>query len=71
MDGQNWTPLYTDTPTPDFSSPLRVQPISFVSPQPVTARYVRVNAERTQSAPASYSGGAKNTWLFVDEILVH
>jgi len=71
MDGQNWTPLYTDTPTPDFSSPLRVQPISFVSPQPVTARYVRVNAERTQSAPASYSGGAKNTWLFVDEIRVH
>lgn len=71
MDGQNWTPLYTDTPAPDFSSPLRIQPISFTSPKPVTARYVRVNAERTQSAPASYSDGAKDTWLFVDEIRVH
>jgi hexosaminidase len=71
MDGQNWTPLYTNTPTPDFSSQLRIQPIGFMSPQPVTARYVRVNAERSQSAPASFSGGAKNTWLFIDEIRIH
>jgi hexosaminidase len=71
MDGQNWTPLYTDTPTPDFSSQLRIQPIDFVSSQPVTARYVRVNAERNPSAPASFSGGANDTWLFVDEIRVH
>lgn len=70
-DGQNWTPVYTDAPQPDFSSQLRIQRIDFTSPQPITARYVRVNAERNQSVPASFSDNAKDTWLFVDEIRVH
>jgi hexosaminidase len=71
MDGQNWTPVYTYAPEPDFSSPMRIQHVGFASSQPIAARYVRVNAERYLSLPASFSGDTKDTWLFVDEIQIH
>lgn len=70
-DGEHWTPLYTNAPAPDFTSSMRIQRIEFASPQPITARYVRVNAERNLSPPPTFPGGAKDTWLFVDEIQVH
>jgi hexosaminidase len=69
-DGQHWTKVYTDTPSTDVTSPLRIQPFEFNSAKPVTARYVRVEADRVSSVPAAYPHGAQDIWLFADEILV-
>jgi hexosaminidase len=70
-DGQHWTPLYVDTPKTDLSDDgqhrwlIRYQPA-----KAVTARYLRVVANRHTDLPADFPGGNKNTWLFVDEIRV-
>ena len=69
-DGKHWVQRYTDTPATDLSSPMRSQQIDFRSVKPIKARYVRIKAERPQSVPATFPEGAKNIWLFADEILI-
>ncbi|RDS86196.1 glycoside hydrolase family 20 protein [Dyella psychrodurans] len=69
-DGKHWTSLYTESLPPDVSSPTRLQRIGFHSGKPVTARYIRIKAERNTSLPAAFPRGADDTWLFADEILV-
>lgn len=69
-DGKHWSKLYTHTSDPGLSSPLQVQSFDFKSTTAVKARYVRVEAARPSSLPASFPDGAKNIWLFVDEIQV-
>ena len=70
-DGKHWTRLYSETPAADLSSAVqRMQQIIFKSTTPVSARYVRIEAEKSQASAAAFSGGNKNTWLFADEILI-
>jgi hexosaminidase len=69
-DGKHWTSLHVQPLLPDVVSPQRVQRVGFKSVKPVTARYVRIKAERNTSVPADFPQGANNTWLFADEILV-
>jgi hexosaminidase len=68
-DGQHWMKLYTSTPNADPTSE-RVQSYDFNAVKPVTARYIRVQAYKASSVPADFPNGAKNIWLFADEILV-
>jgi len=70
-DGQHWTPLYTESPMADLSATApRMQKIVFNAAKPVTARYIRISADRNDALPATFPDGAKNTWLFADEILI-
>jgi hexosaminidase len=69
-DGQHWTKVYGAVPMVDSSSPLHLQAFEFHSTKPVTARYIRINANRPTSLPASFPDGARNIWLFADEMLV-
>ncbi|GGA03597.1 glycoside hydrolase family 20 protein [Dyella caseinilytica] len=69
-DGQHWTKLYDGAPDMDVTSPLRLQSIDFRAAKPVTARYIRVDALRPSALPATFPDGAKNIWLFTDEIIV-
>ncbi|HUB90335.1 MAG TPA: family 20 glycosylhydrolase [Dyella sp.] len=69
-DGQHWTTLYTHTSTFDPALRDGVQRFRFQPPQPVTARYIRIEAEQRKTLPASFSGGAKDIWLFTDEMVV-
>jgi hexosaminidase len=69
-DGQRWQKLHSDTLNVDPSLPEHLQAVEFKSAKPVTARYIRVEAVRPASVPASFQDGAKNIWLFADEILV-
>ena len=48
----------------------RMQKIAFSTTKPVAARYIRISADRNDALPATFPGDAKNTWLFVDEILI-
>ena len=69
-DGKHWTKVYNDAPSVDVTSPLRLQQFEFSASRPVAARYIRVEADRISSVPATYANGAKDIWLFADEILV-
>ena len=69
-DGQHWTSLYSDTLNIDLASPARKLSLRFHSEQPVTARYIRIKATQRKSVPASFPDGAKDIWLFADEVLV-
>jgi hexosaminidase len=69
-DGQHWTKVYTTAPSVDVSSPSRLQSFEFTSAKPITARYIQIKANRASSEPGSYANGAKDIWLFADEILV-
>lgn len=69
-DGQHWTSLYSDSLAIDLASPARKQSIRFHSEQPVTARYIRIKATQQKSVPAEFPNGAKDIWLFADEVLV-
>lgn len=69
-DGRHWTKLYTNTPTADITSPLRLQQFEFNAAKPVTARYVRIEADKVSSLPAGFPDNANDIWLFADEILV-
>ncbi|MFC3653479.1 family 20 glycosylhydrolase [Dyella humi] len=69
-DGQHWTSLYSNTLNIDLASPARKLSLRFHSEQPVTARYIRIKATQRKSLPASFPDGAKDIWLFADEVLV-
>jgi hexosaminidase len=69
-DGQRWQKLHADTLNVDPSLPEHLQAVEFKSVKPITARYIRVEAVRPTSLPASFPNGADNIWLFADEILV-
>lgn len=71
LDGKRWTQLYADEPSADLSDakPL-LRRIEFSAMKPVVARYIRIEADKAGSLPATFPGGNKNTWLFADEILV-
>lgn len=69
-DGQHWTTVYTNAPA--FDSALRVgtRRFRFQSQQPMTARYIRIEADQYKTLPAAFSDEAKDVWLFSDEIVV-
>jgi hexosaminidase len=69
-DGKHWTSLHVQPLMTDVVSAQRLQRVGFTSVKPVTARYIRVKAERNTSLPADFPHGANDTWLFADEILV-
>ena len=69
-DGQQWTSLYSNSSSADLSSPARKQSFRFHSEQPVTARYIRIKATQHKTLPENFSNGAKDIWLFTDEVLV-
>jgi hexosaminidase len=69
-DGQHWTSLYSDNLSIDLATSARKQSVRFHSEQPVVARYLRIRATQQKSVPAGFSGGAKNIWVFSDEMLV-
>ena len=70
-DGQHWTSLYNDTVSVDFASAGRHHVFRFHSDKPVTARYVRIQGTQCKTVPADFSNGAKDIWLFVDELVIH
>ena len=70
-DGKHWTTLDTEQPKADVTDlTTHVFQVAFKAGKPLDARYVRVVANRYAVLPAGFQGGAANTWLFVDEILV-
>jgi hexosaminidase len=69
-DGHHWTRLYTDTTSAEASSTEHLQAFEFKADKPVTGRYVRVEADQASSVPHDVPDGAKNIWIFADEILV-
>ena len=69
-DGQHWTSLYSDTLSVDLAAPAHKQALRFHSDQSVTARYIRIRATQHKTVPAEFPDGAKDTWLFADEVLV-
>jgi len=71
IDGQHWTTLQVDKPQADFSdaTPLEYH-LTYKATRPLSARYVRIVATRHLAVPADFPGGAADTWLFADEILV-
>ncbi|GGA42863.1 glycoside hydrolase family 20 protein [Dyella nitratireducens] len=69
-DGQHWTTLYTHAPAFDPTLRDGMQRFRFQPQQPVTARYIRIEADQRKTVPASFSDGAKDIWLFTDEMVV-
>jgi hexosaminidase len=69
-DGQHWTSLYSDTVNADFASAGRNHVFRFHSDKPMAARYVRIHATQRKTVPVDFSNGAKDIWLFVDELLI-
>jgi hexosaminidase len=70
-DGKHWTTVDTERPKADvMDSRPRIFHVAFKAARPLDARYVRVVANRYAALPAGFPGGAANTWLFADEILV-
>jgi hexosaminidase len=69
-DGQHWATLYSDNVDANFASAGRSHVFRFHSDKPVTARYVRIQATQRKTVPADFSNGAKDIWLFVDELLI-
>ncbi|HUA80281.1 MAG TPA: family 20 glycosylhydrolase [Dyella sp.] len=69
-DGQHWTTLYTDAPAFDPLLRVGTHRFRFQSQQPMTARYLRIQADQFKALPAAFSDEAKDTWLFSDEIVV-
>ena len=69
-DGQHWSKLYTYAPDLNVLLPFQLQSFDFKSAAALKARYIRVDAERPLSLPAAFPDGAKNIWLFTDEILI-
>ena len=69
-DGQHWNSLYSDTVNADFASAGRNHAFRFHSDKPIDARYIRVQATQRKTLPADFSNGAKDIWLFVDELLI-
>ncbi|RUL72744.1 glycoside hydrolase family 20 protein [Dyella choica] len=69
-DGQHWTKLYGNTLSIDLAAPAHKQALRFHSEQAITARYIRIKATQHKTVPAEFPDGAKNTWLFADEVLV-
>jgi hexosaminidase len=70
-DGQHWTTLQTEAikvNPDDLSASMRT--VHFAGMKPITARYVRVEAERYGSLPAQHPGAGHQAWIFTDEILV-
>jgi hexosaminidase len=70
-DGKHWNTVDAEQPKADvMDSTSHVFHVVFKAAKPVTARYVRVVANRYAAVPAGFPDGASNTWLFADEILV-
>ena len=69
-DGQHWKPLYHNTLNIALAAPAHKQSLRFHSEQAITARYVRIKAMQRRAVPAEFAGGAKDIWLFADEVLV-
>ncbi|GLQ89893.1 glycoside hydrolase family 20 protein [Dyella flagellata] len=69
-DGKHWKSLYSTTLSVDLAASAHKQSLRFHSEQAVTARYLRIKATQHKTVPADFPDGAKNTWLFADEILV-
>ena len=70
-DGANWTKLQTNdlnVDAMDFKPSIRK--VEFYSAQPVTARFVRVQAVQYGKLPAGHNGAGGNSWIFADEIVV-
>ncbi|MEW9571014.1 family 20 glycosylhydrolase [Rhodanobacter sp. Si-c] len=70
-DGRHWSTVDTEQPQADLmdTSP-HVFHVAFKAGKPVSARYVRVVANRYATVPVAFPNGAANTWLFSDEILL-
>jgi hexosaminidase len=69
-DGQHWDKVYTDTVDLDVGLPFQLHGFDFKSAKPLTARYIRVDAQKTRSLPGSFAYADDDIWLFTDEILV-
>jgi hexosaminidase len=69
-DGKHWTKLYTQPSEANPSSGDLLQQFEFHASKPVTARYIRVEADKASTGPADFANGAKDIWLFTDEIVV-
>ena len=70
-DGKHWNTVDTEQPKADvMDSTARQFHVAFKAAKPLSARYVRVVANRYTTLPAGFPDGATNTWLFADEILV-
>ncbi|MEO8778214.1 MAG: family 20 glycosylhydrolase [Rhodanobacter sp.] len=70
-DGLQWTPLEIEQPKADLTDTRpTLYRVAFKAAKPLLTRYIRVSASRYTAVPSSIPDGAKNTWLFVDEIRI-
>ena len=70
-DGSHWRTLHTATPAIEpLQSAQFVERISYQSPQPLQARWLRVQAQPYGPLPAPHAGAGHQAWVFADEIVV-
>ncbi len=69
-DGQNWRDFGTYTFTEDRSLSVKFIDAAVTVPQPVNARYVRVNVKGIGKCPSWHYGVGYDAWFFIDEVTV-
>ncbi|MCD8072853.1 MAG: DUF4838 domain-containing protein [Alistipes sp.] len=60
----------TDIPE-DRSAEVKFVPVTFNSPEPLSARYIRVDVEGTKVCPSWHYGVGYPSWFFIDEVVVN
>lgn len=69
-NGTDFTELGTRTLAEDPNPKVKFEAVSYTSPTPLTARYVRLSIEATKYCPQWHYGVGNVCWVFLDEITV-
>lgn len=69
-DGECYRPLGRRELPEDRSVPVKFVAAGVTSPQPVRARYIRVEIEGVKTCPAWHYGVGCPCWFFADEVIV-
>lgn len=69
-DGENYRPLGRKELAEDRSVPVKFVAAGVTSPEPVRARYIRVDIEGVKTCPAWHYGVGCPCWFFADEVTV-
>lgn len=70
-DGVGYT-FFGETQVPEDESPqVKFEKIGCTSPEPVSARYIKISVEGTKVCPSWHYGVGQPSWFFLDEVEVY
>lgn len=69
-DGTTFTPLNTAALEEDTAPQVKFVPVTYTSPTPLEAQYIRLSVEATKYCPHWHYGVGNVCWVFLDEITV-